>query len=238
MNNNYLDLQLMQPAQSKGSKASDGRNRLKKLATRFFLMLCIGTLLIVGCVPQSYTEEALLAYINKPENGLFKTFNRGNLEVSAFYKPTDLFLTQELTTDERSAEKIKQLREKYGAYTYFLISINKDGKDALYSTAGNYQEFSDNLQKLSFRMPEYLYMTTSSQDTVSLLDYHFSNMQGMSGSTDVLLAFEKKVLENNEWIQLNLKEVGLGTGRVNLRFRTKDILKTPEIDFLNQKIID
>ncbi|NJN25204.1 MAG: hypothetical protein HC819_04105 [Cyclobacteriaceae bacterium] len=198
--------------------------------TTFFIVMFF----IQGCEPKLVSEESLQEYVRETSNGLSQTVKREGIEVSAFYRPTDLIVAQDLRQKDRNAVAVRQLREKYGSYAYFVLSMSYDGKDALYATAGSYQEFSDNLQKLSFRMPEYLYMTTSEKDTVELRDFHFSRMHGMSGSTQVLLAFEKDKIEYKEWIQLNLKEMGFGTGRVNLRFRMKDILDTPEIDFFNK----
>jgi hypothetical protein len=198
------------------------------------LFLLIGCLLLSACKPGVLTEESLQSWVREPEHGLIKTEERGSLQISAVYRPTDLLVAQELADGEATPEDIEKLRSKFGAYRYFILSVSKDGGDALYNTADSYAEFSDNLQKLSFRMPEYLYMTTSAKDTVELLDFHFSRMHGMGGSTQVLLAFDMDKLKDKRWIQLNLKEMGFGTGRVNLRFRMKDLLNTPEIDFLHQ----
>lgn len=187
-----------------------------------------------SCTPDLLTEEALQAYVQDTDHGLIKTAERGSLEVGAVFRPTDLIVAQELRSQEVNEEVIQKLRKKYRAYSYFVLSISNNGKDALYSTAGSYQHFSDNLQKLSFRMQDYLHMTTSAKDTVYMADYHFSRMHGMSGSTQVLLAFDLEKIKDKKWVQLNVKEMGFGAGRVNLRFDIDDIQDTPEIDFLTQ----
>ena len=188
-----------------------------------------------SCTPDLLTEEALHAYVQDTDHGLIKTTQRGSIEVGAVFRPTDLIVAQELRSEEVNKEVIQKLRKKYGAYSYFVLSISNNGKDALYSTAGSYQHFSDNLQKLSFRMQDYLHMTTSAKDTVYMADYHFSRMHGMSGSTQVLLAFDHEKIKDKKWVQLNLKEMGLGAGRVNLRFETTDIINTPKVDFFNSE---
>jgi hypothetical protein len=200
------------------------------------LLLCLlmGFVLFPSCKPEVLTEEALQSWVREPGNGLIKTEERGNLQISAVYRPTDLLVVQELGEVEATPEDIERLRSKFGAYRYFILSISHNGRDALYSTAGSYAEFSDNLQKLSFRMHDYLHMTTSGKDTVYMADYHFARMHGMAGSTQVLLAFEAAAVEDSKWVQLNLKEIGFGTGRVNLRFKTEALNDIPGIDFYNK----
>ncbi|MCG8310014.1 MAG: hypothetical protein MI975_21640 [Cytophagales bacterium] len=204
---------------------------MSAISVPFVSVICL--FLVQSCSPEPVTEEALQAYVREPGNGLIKTSKRGRLEVSAVYRPSDLIVAQEQRGKATNEATVQKLKEKYGDYAYFVLSISDNGKDALYSTAGSYQQFSDNLQKLSFRMNDYLHMTTSAKDTVYLTDHHFSRMHGMGGSTQVLLAFDRNQIKNEGWVQLNLKEMGLGAGRVNLRFDVKDILNTPGIDFLN-----
>lgn len=189
----------------------------------------------IGCSTKMATENELIEYVREVDNGLIKTTKRGDIEVSAVYRPLDLIVAQELGNNLPDEKQIEQVREKYRQNAYFVLSVSNDNKDALYSTANSYSHFSENLQKLSFRMPEYLFMTTSARDTVELLDFNYSRMHGMGASTQVLLAFDKDKLQDKEWVQLNLKEMGFGVGRVNLRFKGKDIEKTPQIDFLTTR---
>jgi hypothetical protein len=184
-----------------------------------------------GRAPGQMTEEALMAYIRDPGYGLYRKESRGGFEISAMYKPTDLLVAQELGGAMPSPEQVTGLRKRYGAFCYFVVGLAKDGQDALYASSDHYAEFSDQLQKLSFRLQDFIYMTTSSDDTCQLLDYHFSRMHGMGGSTQVLLAFDRPTMADADWVQLNLKEMGFGTGRVNLRFGMKDMLRAPSIDF-------
>jgi hypothetical protein len=187
-----------------------------------------------GRAPEFVTEQSLLQYMQDPGNGLCKATKQGGVEISAIYRPTDLLVAQELGVKAFSGEELSQYRSKYSTYAYFTLSFSKDNRDALYGTATSYGDFSENLQKLSFRLREYLQMTTSAQDTVHMADYHFSRMHGMGGSTQVLVAFDRQDIVDKEWVQLNLAELGFGAGRVNLRFTTRDLLSAPSIDFLNQ----
>ncbi len=201
------------------------------------MMLAFGSLLwmLAGCAPAQMTEEALVEYISDPGNGLYKNVQRGDLEVSAAYRPTDMVVAQELGHEPPGIEQLTKFRSKYGAYAYFVLSFTKDSKDALYNTAASYEDFSENLQKLSFRLQEYLHMTTSSEDTVFMADYHYSRMHGMGGSTQVLVAFDRQDIADEQWVQLNLAELGFGAGRVNLRFEMSDIKRAPSIDFMNMR---
>jgi hypothetical protein len=180
-------------------------------------------------------EDALMEYIRDPDHGLYVREIRGDLEVSALYRPTDLLVAQELGSDRPTEATLTRFRKKYGSYAYFILGFSRENKDALYNTADSYADFSENLQKLSFRLHEYLHMTTSAQDTVYMADYHFSRMHGMGGSTQVLVAFDRGEIAGKEWVQLNLAELGFGAGRVHLRFDMSDINRAPSIDFVTMR---
>lgn len=203
-------------------------------STRGLVMLVSCLILLWGCTPEYLNQQDLNAFVVDPSNGLIQKVQQDRLEISAAYRPTDLMIAQELQ-DDFDYGAIDKLRSKYSDYAYFILSFSVDEKDALYSSADNYASFSDMLQKLSFSMGDYLSMTTSVGDTVYLADYHFSRMYGMAGSTQLLLAFETEELDRARWVQLNLREMGLGTGRINMRFLTKDLKNTPRLDILNKK---
>lgn len=217
-------------------------NRLhtsNKMTRRTLLPAAYGLLFVmVACSPGPMTEDALMDYVRDPAHGLHISEQRGDLEVSALYRPTDLLVAQELGSERPTEEALAEFRNKYGAYAYFILGFSKENKDALYNTAASYADFSENLQKLSFRLQEYLHMTTSSKDTVYMADYHFSRMHGMGGSTQVLVAFDRQDIADKDWVQLNLTELGFGAGRVNLRFDMSDIKRAPSIDFIKMRNSD
>ena len=160
---------------------------------------------------------------------------RGDIDVEVIYRPTDLIVMQELhgkMVSEETSNEINELAHRYGEYHYFVLSYSMGGREALYAGSQDYGQFSENLQKLAFRMQEYLYMTTDRRDTVQLADFYYPRMHGMGTATQLLLVFSKEAAGDSEVLKLHIKDVGFGTGRMHFNFDVQDIRKVPRIEQL------
>jgi hypothetical protein len=193
-------------------------------------IVCI--LMINACArPAKARDEAeLTKYTMVPKHGLVQEKIKDKVKMQMFYRPTDLLVAQTLN-DRSDNNEIKQSREQYGNYAYFILSISNEDKDALNTMSGSYQNFSENLQTLAFRMQDYLEMITSRHDTIPLADFHFPRLYGMGGATQMMLVFDCEKIKQSEWVRIRLKETGLGHGNQVFRFLVKDMIKAPEINF-------
>ena len=163
------------------------------------------------------------------ENGLTKSSVSEGYQTKIVYKPTDLLVAQELKgVPVPGEDKVGELREKYGQYHYFVLSISKGDKEVL---TGGGPGFGELLQTLSFRMGALVNLTTASRDTIPVADYAFQRTFGMSSATSLLFVFPREELKEDEWIQFNLKEFGLGLGNQNFRFSANNFKNVPEINF-------
>ena len=201
------------------------------------MLLIYGTLLLglglwaFGCTPDTLSEEALSQYVLEQET-LSKTREYNGYTLQMTYRPTDLLVAQELGGESApNPEELARLRAKYGNYYYFVMALSKDQQEALYHSKGGYPQFSELVQTLSFRMGQYLNLTTSEKDTIELADYVFPRTYGMGSATNLMFVFNKAAAQDDEWIQLNLKEFGLGLGNQNFRFNKKDLEDLPKIPF-------
>ena len=122
-----------------------------------------------------------------------------------------------------------QAFKNYNDYVYFVLQLSVKDKDALYGTSSNQADFNEKLQTLSFRMQQYINMTTSEYDTIPLADAYYTRMFGMSQSSDVLLVFNREDIVDDEWLSINSKEFGFKTGRKSFRFLQDNIQKTPKL---------
>lgn len=170
-------------------------------------------------------------YIRDVDNGLRQSITTGEFTVEATYQPTDLFVLRELGSSKPDTASLKKWYTKYGGHYYFILSISKNGKEAISPTQMPYDQFSDLLQTVSFRMGEYTNMTTSKKDTIPLADFIYNRTFGMATGTDILMVFDKKKAAETDWVQINLQELGLGLGTQNFRFDRKRLDEAPEIDF-------
>ena len=78
-------------------------------------------------------------------------------------------------------------------------------------------------------MDNYVQMTTSEQDTIPLIDFAYPRLYQYGGSTQVMLVFDREKLQEDEWVQLTLDDIGLGVGRQHFRFQMDDIRNVPPL---------
>jgi len=176
-------------------------------------------------------KEELLNYVLDENNGLSKTREYKDYKIQVYYKPTDLLILQENGDNTQIAQKeYTRLQEKYSPYDYFILSLSKEKEEALYKSEG-FGQFSELVQVLSFRMGQYTNLTTTSQDTIPVADYVFPRTYGMGGATNLMFVFSKEKSQDDDWVQFNLQEFGMGLGRQVFRFDRKGLDKAPKIKF-------
>jgi hypothetical protein len=183
-----------------------------------------------SCSPKKFSAEELQAYIIDEENGTSLTEELNGTKVTVTYRPTDLWVSHEIDHEVVSMPEIDSLRKRYSDYYYFTVSLSRNNKEALHQVS-NMGEYSELVQTLSFRMPQYVTLTTAKQDTIPVGDFILNRTYGLSSTTDLLFVFNKKKATDTDWVQFNLNEFGLGLGNQRFRFSTKDLEETPQINF-------
>jgi hypothetical protein len=138
-----------------------------------------------------------------------------------------MWVNVELGNDLDDPAKVNELRKRYDPYLYFVVSLSKNDREALHQV--DRAQYGDLVQTMSFRMPEYVTMTTSDHDTIPVGDFMLNRTYGMSTSTDLLFVFSREKAKDREWVQFNLNEFGLGVGNQRFRFRTEDLKNVPKI---------
>jgi len=199
------------------------------------LLIVIGiSTVLLGCsTPEYLSEEALKAYVLESENGVTKKHETNGFQSIVTLRPNDLLILQETRGEvEVDSTTLKKLSNKYKDYYYFILSLSKESKEAEYQTGKGFGQFSDVVQTLSFRMADYVNLTTNTQDTIPVGDYIYPRTFGMSNASTLMFAFNKEKTIDKEWIQFNMKEFGLGIGNQNFRFKIEDLTKVPKINFV------
>jgi hypothetical protein len=194
---------------------------------RFFIPI-FSLLALVACKPSHLTPEELSAYIADEDHGLKKTVAIGKTNISVTYRPTDLWVQQELGNGAADPKKVEELRNKYDRYFYFILSLSHNEKEALHQAGG--EQYSELVQTLSFRMNDFVTLTTA-QDTIPVGDFILNRTYGMSNSTDLLFVFSREKAKDTDWVQFNLNEFGLGAGNQRFRFKINAIADAPGIEF-------
>jgi hypothetical protein len=188
----------------------------------------LGLLSMIACKPSHLSPQALSAYIADEDHGLKKSAAIGKINIDVIYRPTDLWVHQELGNGVADPKKIAELRRKYGQYFYFILSLSHNNKEALHQTGG--EQYSELVQTLSFHMSEYVTLTTA-HDTIPVADFMLNRTYGLNSSTDLLFVFNRKKTQDTDWVQFNLNEFGIGAGNQRFRFETKALVEAPGIAF-------
>lgn len=164
------------------------------------------------------------------DNGLRKEVIVNEYKVRITFRPTDLLIAQELRGTHDSTQ-VARLKQKYGSHYYFVLSLSKNEHEAIQAGSMPQSQFSNLLQTISFRMGMYVNMTTPQRDTIPLTDFIYNRTFSMGASNDILLVFNKEKVRDQQWVQINLAEFGLGLGHQSLKFHCKDLDQIPEINF-------
>ncbi len=200
-----------------------------------YKILFILLLFQASCSAPSYLKpEELNAFILDADNGLIQKSEVNGYSIEVMYKPTDLWVEQEVENGNVNDEKIKSLRRKYDPNYYFILNLSKNNKEAL-QVDGAFGQYSELVQTLSFRMNQYVNLTTATQDTIPTADFILNRTYGLSNATSLLFVFNKEKAKNKQWVQFNLNEFGLGVGNQRFRFKTKDLENVPHIKFNTQE---
>lgn len=187
---------------------------------------------LIACSPKEVDSvEELNRYLLDPEHHLSQKSEINGYSITVTYKPTDLLVHQEIGEETIERPGLDSLQAKYSNYHYFILSLSKNNKEALHQVEGGMDQYSELVQTLSFRMPSYVTLTTSAQDTIPVGDFIMNRTYGLSQSTDLLFVFSKAKSKDKEWLQFNLNEFGLGTGNQRFKFLTKDVERVPKLKF-------
>lgn len=194
-------------------------------------LLPLSSILFVGCGSNSYnSKEELWAYLLEDNHGYHQSKEINGLLYELTYKPTDLLVEQELN-EIYSADEVQSLRDKYGDYLYFNLSISSHGKELL-SQSINREAFGEMVNQLAFGMEQKLTLITQKQDTIPLQDYVYPRLYGMGNSTDLLLVYENNLEMNDEEIlRLTIEDFGFSTGEVSFQIPTQSFKEQPQLKF-------
>lgn len=204
---------------------------MTRLYLYVFVLIALG---LANCSVQDFkTAEELSHFVRDTKNGLTKSVEVNGIKAEVTFRPTDLWVHQELGDEHGTPDEIERLRTKYNDYYYFILSLSRNNKEALHQVQGGMEQYSELVQVLSFRMPEYTTLTTSASDTIPVADFMLNRTYGMSSSTDVLFVFNREKAKEQEWVQFNLNEFGLNMGNQRFRFRREDLDRVPQLQFIS-----
>lgn len=195
----------------------------------YYFLCCLLAILGVSCVDRTFeTEEALWSYLKDEDNGYLQTKAVNGVVYSLLYKPTDLIVSQGLR-GQRDEQQIDSLRSHYKNYIYFTLSMSRNNQELLNGVVGDRNRFGAMVSDLAFGMSEKVHLFTEKRDTISMLDYVYPRMYGMSRNTSMLLVYPREEIEKAEEINLVIEDLGFGTGEVTLSQEVKLMTEQPNL---------
>ena len=189
-----------------------------------FVSILLIAIFLQGC-KQSFTADELEKYIQNTNNGTKKSFESGNFKAEIIYRPTDLMVRQELTSDKKNMDVFKK---KYGQYNYFVLSMQNNGSDLLNSTVHDKSVFSGINEQLSFGLNEHVFVLDENKDTSYLADFAFPRLFEAAKSTSVLLAFKADAIKTNMF-KICIRDIGYTTGIIEFDFDKEDLKNIPSL---------
>ena len=206
---------------------------MRSLKQNNILFFLVSILLISACVSKSFdSEKEYLTFLYDESNGYLYSKNVNDFKYSLLYRPVDLMVNTDLERSLVNHNVVDSLRNKYGEFLYFSLSMSKNNKELLSVVPKNKQEYGVLSKQLTFDMRDKVHLFTQKKDTIDLIDFVYSKLYGMSNSTDLLFVFprDKKFL-NGEYLNFTIEDFGLFTGEVKFKVPIKNIINEPKINY-------
>lgn len=192
----------------------------------FSLLICI--IAVSACSNSHLTEQELKQYISNPENGLFNSKSTNGFDVTCVFRPIDQLILQELRS-HTPRQRIDSLKLLYHRDLHFVLSVSRQGQD-LESLYAQKASFNDVTSYLSGGIADRIFVLTES-DTIAINGHVYSRMFGSTGKTSFLISVPAAFLSTSDRFSIVLDDSVLGIGTCELEFDSKDISKTPPIEF-------
>lgn len=199
-----------------------GKNNL------FFLL----SLLFISCGDKTFdTTEEIATFLIDEDNEYKYSKAVNGVEYELTYRPTDLLVKQELG-ESIDQNRIDELRLKYNRYMYFNLSMKMNNQELLSNVVKDKDKFGQMVNDLAFGMEEKINLYTPEKDTLTMTDFIYPRMYGMSNSTSIMIVYprDKKYL-NKGYLNFTIEDLGFYTGEVKFKIKTNAIQNEPQLRF-------
>lgn len=194
----------------------------------FYLLLLF---VIISCGSKTFdSTDELLEYISNEDNNYKYSKSVNGVDYVLQYRPTDLLVNQELG-EKKDENKIKELREKYSKFLYFNLSMSMNNKELLSNVVRDKSQFEQMVNDLVFNMDKKVHVFTPQKDTLSMTDFVYPRMYGMTNATTILIVYprEEKYLKE-DYLNFTIEDLGLYTGEVKFKIQTKSLQNEPKLN--------
>jgi hypothetical protein len=201
-------------------------NMIKNSVLVLFLVVIISS-----CSKTFDKQQEMNEYLQDEENGYVYKKTIVGVEYVLQYRPTDALVKQELG-DKVDKNQVKKLREKYSKHLYFNLSMAKNNQELLNGVARDKAKFGQMVNELAFGMEEKVHVYTPEKDTLTMTDFIYPRMYGMSNSTSIMIVYPRdEQYMKQDYLNFVIQDLGLDTGDVKFKLNTKALKNEPKLNF-------
>jgi hypothetical protein len=171
---------------------------------------------------QALDKNALIAFVQNPENGLVKKIDKGNFLLELDYKPKEILWYSELLNDSNNSFKTQ-----IGSLDYFVLKISKRNEDPTNSLAGS-DSYVMAQRYLSSSIASDIKLI-SAQGTLQPIEFNFSPTYGTTNDVSVLLTFDSNLHMEQRDFKILFDDNFFGTGLSSFSFQIDDIKEIPQL---------
>jgi hypothetical protein len=188
-------------------------------------------MIISSCSKIFDTQEEMSVYINDEDNGYHYKKTVNGIDYTLQYRPTDLLVKQELS-ENYTQKQVQDLRARYGKFIYFNLSMSKNNEELLSGMAQDKQRFGQMVNDLAFGMDEKVYLYTPKKDTLSMVDFIYPRMYGMTDATVIMIVYPRdKKYMNEDYLNFTVEDLGMDTGEIKFKIKTNKLTDEPQLRF-------
>lgn len=188
-------------------------------------------LIVSSCTKTFDTQEEMNDYIKDEDNGYNYKKTIVGVDYVLQYRPTDLVVQQELG-DKGSTTQVDKLRQKYNKYLYFNLSMSKNNQELLNGVARDKAKFGQMVNELAFGMEEKVHLYTPEKDTLSMTDFIYPRMYGMSNATSIMIVYPRETkFMKQDYLNFVIEDLGLDTGDIKFKLNMQALQKEPQLRF-------
>jgi hypothetical protein len=193
-----------------------------------YLML---VLIVSSCTKTFDTLEEMNDYIQDEDNGYNYKKTIVGVDYVLQYRPTDLLVKQELG-DNNDPTQVDKLRQKYNKYLYFNLSMSKNNQELLNGVARDKAKFGQMVNELAFGMEEKVHLYTPEKDTLTMADFIYPRMYGMSNATSIMIVYPRddKFIKQ-DYLNFVIEDLGLDTGDIKFKLNIQALQNEPQLRF-------
>jgi len=187
--------------------------------------------LTFSCSTSFDSEQEMMDFITNEESEYRYSKNVNGVDYILQYRPTDLLVKQEMG-EKIDKKLVDSLREKYNKCLYFNLSMSLNKQELLSNMVRDKQKFGQMVNDLAFDMDQKVHLFTSENDTLTMTDFIYPRMYGMSNATTILIVYPRdtKYLREN-YLNFTIEDIGMNTGEVKFKVSTLPLRKEPQLNF-------